>query len=497
VAASPGCKIWVIGNEMNFAMERPRVSGPGAGLGRPDRAGEPEPEPAPAPPELADPRYHGAPSRFNTLHPEAAARPRGTAAVQDGYEVITPDLYTRCFRLCRNAIRAQAGHGDDQVLVGGVAPWNNQTSYPGNPTGDWVQYLRDVLLALGPGGCDGFAVHTYTHGTSPDLIDSDRKMDPPFQNRFYHFKAYQDFLGGVPANMRLLPAYVTETDEDDPWADVNSGWVQRAYAQINAWNQRAGTQKLRALILYRWPRLDRWHIEGKGGVIDDLRASFGPGYTWPGSGAAPGPGPTPPPRETPPPTPSPPPTPLPPAVGGPWRPGSTLATAARVNLRRSPGHVNKPAGDVLALVPQGGSLTLLAGGPRRANGLVWWPVRTQVPGGGTLEGWMAERGADGARFLVQTAAAPPFASGDTVRNVSGHGVNLRRSPGYRGKPADDVLAVVAPAGDMSVTGEPRSADGLTWWPVRYAPPGREHSGWIAQTGPTGETFLADTDFLAR
>ena len=78
VRNSAGCRIWIIGNEPNLANERP-VS--------------------PA-------------------------------------EVITPELYARCYRLCRQAI-----HGVDQqaqVLAAAVAPWNIET-------GDWIEYFKKVL----------------------------------------------------------------------------------------------------------------------------------------------------------------------------------------------------------------------------------------------------------------------------------------------------------------------------------------------------------------
>jgi hypothetical protein len=500
VAASPGCKLWIIGNEMNFAMERPRIPTAAPSLALPPERAivEPMPAPAPEPPENADPMHHGDPSRFNALGPEggawfhrgaapnaemaAEAGPAtASAATADGFEVITPDLYVSCYRQCRAAIKAVPGHADDQVLVGATAPWNNQTSYPGNPTGDWVQYHRDILLKLGPGACDGFAVHTYTHGTDPQLVTSDQMMDPPFQNRHYQFKAYLDFMNAVPLNMRGLAAYVTETDQNDPWADTNSGWVQRAYAEINRWNQQPGAQQLRALVLYRWPRLDRWYIDGKGGVIDDFRAAIGQGYTWHAGGG---------------PTPPPPPPPPPPPVSGAWRPGATLATTERVNLRRTPGYRNKPAGDVITQVPPAQALTLLAGGPQAVDSLTWWPVRYEPSPGQRSQGWMAQSGPDGTRYLVKTADAPPFTVGEAVMNVSGHTVNLRRSPGYRNKPANDVLAGVPSGATLTVLGGPQNVDGLTWWSVRYvASGGGTTEGWMADAGPDGQVYLASTAYL--
>ena len=89
VANSNGCHIWIIGNEMNFAIERP----------------------------------HDVP--------------------------ITPQMYAECFKLCRVRIKDRIGHTDDRVVIGAVAPWNTDTSYPGNDQhpkgGDWIKYFVDLL----------------------------------------------------------------------------------------------------------------------------------------------------------------------------------------------------------------------------------------------------------------------------------------------------------------------------------------------------------------
>ena len=127
-----------------------------------------------------------------------------------GGEVITPELYARCYRQCREAMHQVQPQA--QVLVGGAAPWNPSTTYPGNPNGDWVLYFADILKLIGPTNCDGFTLHAYTHGDDPNLIASDATMNAPFQNRRYNFRTYQDFLNAVPASMRSLPCYITETD---------------------------------------------------------------------------------------------------------------------------------------------------------------------------------------------------------------------------------------------------------------------------------------------
>ena len=179
VAASDGCKIWIIGNEMNYRIERPPIAplriapevprpqnvpsaapsngkteGLLAGLRRlfasvsvrkEGSAGAeppPPPTPTPAPSQPGDPYGRGLRERFNAIYqplPVSDANSRGAAAATvDGFEVITPALYARCFKLCRDAIRSVAGHANDPVLIGAVAPWNNQTAYPGNERGDWA-----------------------------------------------------------------------------------------------------------------------------------------------------------------------------------------------------------------------------------------------------------------------------------------------------------------------------------------------------------------------
>jgi N-acetyl-anhydromuramyl-L-alanine amidase AmpD len=232
VRNSPGAHIWIIGNEMNYPIERPGV------------------------------------------------KQEGDRLVNPG-EAITPSMYANCYRQCRTAIKAVPGHQNDQVIVGSVAPWNNQTAYDGNPHGDWCKYLTDILTILGPANCDGISIHTYTHGSNPEFIYNEYKMsDERFRNREYHFRTYRDFMQAIPNSMRALPVYLTETDQDEPWLDHNNGWVQRAYGEIDAWNKTAGNQKIRAVILYRWPRHDRWYIEGKNGVIEDFKQSLGHRYNW-------------------------------------------------------------------------------------------------------------------------------------------------------------------------------------------------------------------------
>ncbi len=272
VETSRGCHIWIIGNEMNYAAERPGIVIDWTRHNT-TRSGAPE---------IADPMRRGVSVRFNAL-PDRSTEIRTTrGAIVSSGELITPERYARCYRLCRDAIHRLPGHETDQVLVGAVAPWNTQTIYPGNANGDWIHYFRDILQMLGPEQCDGFALHAYTHADEADRIASEAKLTTPFQHYHKEFHVYRDFLQAVPPSMRHLAAYIAEAGPTEPWIDTNTGWVQCAYADVAEWNATPENQQVRAVILYRWPRLDRWFIDGKSGVIEDFQQALAHPYRWSG-----------------------------------------------------------------------------------------------------------------------------------------------------------------------------------------------------------------------
>ncbi|MEZ4674627.1 MAG: hypothetical protein R2932_10345 [Caldilineaceae bacterium] len=523
VANSPGCKIWIIGNEPNYRIERPPalaaqsatptaqstatpaavpspdfelVEGPeatAAGLWArivkgfrglfggsqsvapandeaPPTAAAPTPAPPPPVP-TDDPFLHGLPERFSainepvttTRNPLLPTAQAALTAVIDGQEVITPELYAQCFRLCRNAIRSLPGHEDDQVIVAPIAPWNNQTKYAGNTLGDWVQYFADLLALLGPAGCDGMALHAYTHQADANLVTGDIKMNAPFANRHYEFRVYRDFMAAIPATMRELPVYITETDQDVAWLDQNIEWVQRAYGEINWWNQQRGNQLIRALVLYRYPPIDRWVIQGKDAVIEDFRLAMRNGYRW---------------RISP---------------VGTIEAGAIVATTDLVNLRRTAGYRNKSSNDVLWQMPNGTELTVVSG-PQTVDGLIWWQVRVNAGTQAGLVGWTAVATSTGQALLrlIQGAgsggggASGDFKAGDTVQTTTV--VRMRRSPGYLNKPVTDVVTDIPADSRLTVVGGPRTVDGLTWWQVRSVTvPSQE--GWMAQTRANGDPLL--------
>lgn len=221
VFGSRGCSRWIIGNEPNLEAERP---------GRP----------------------------------------------------IYPHNYADCFRVCREDIKEVSDQ--HQVIVAAVGPWNTETVYEANVWGDWIRYFRDVLLELDD-NLDGIALHTYTHGHDPRFVYSEQKMNPPYQNRYFHFRAYRDFMRRIPEAAKRVPVYVTEANQYDAWLDRNTGWVTNAYKEIRKWNEEDATrQKIHALILFRWqtpnpddPKQVGWGIESKSGVQEDFMWAMGGG----------------------------------------------------------------------------------------------------------------------------------------------------------------------------------------------------------------------------
>ena len=211
VAHSQGCKRWIIGNETNLAHERP--------MGVP----------------------------------------------------ITPRDYAECFTLCRSEIKRV--QPDAEVIVAGSGPWNVQTPYATNPSGDWITYFRDVLDATQP---DGISLHTYSRSTLPASVLSEDKMDAPFQHRRSGFRAYIDYMHVIPNRLKHLPVYITEMNQNEPWQAT--GWLAAAYAEIDRWNCENAQQILCALP-YCYIKRDQFHLQDKDDVIRELQDVYRKGYT--------------------------------------------------------------------------------------------------------------------------------------------------------------------------------------------------------------------------
>ena len=172
------------------------------------------------------------------------------------------------------------GHADDWVAPSAPAPWNNQTAYPANPSGDWVQYFKDILtnciqLQQPP---DALALHTYTHGNTSDLIASEQKTDAPFQNYHSHFRTYRDFLSVVPASLKSVAGlhYRNASGRSDLVAEPE----HRLGASARMRRSTRGTRCRRTRRCTPFasfagrPAMRRWSIADKPAVQDDFRAAM-------------------------------------------------------------------------------------------------------------------------------------------------------------------------------------------------------------------------------
>jgi len=115
------------------------------------------------------------------------SRPKG--------ETITPELFAKCYNICRRAIRGVAGHENDWVIPGPVGPFINDTQYVGNSTGDWVRYFSDLLsYILMQRTADAIALHTFSFSQESSVISQEEKFPAPFDQNHRGFRAYRDFL---------------------------------------------------------------------------------------------------------------------------------------------------------------------------------------------------------------------------------------------------------------------------------------------------------------
>jgi hypothetical protein len=122
---------------------------------------------------------------------------------------------------------------------------------------------------------------------------------------------------------------------------------------------------------------------------------------------------------------------------------------------------------LLLVLATGGRLPALEQGPS------WTPSAPVVPAPAS------------AAAEVQRSADQPYLPGDALQNVSGGRVNLRQTPGFQSKSAEDVIAVLQAGDGVTVLAGPEQADGLRWWRVRF----NEAQGWMAERSNSGKVLL--------
>lgn len=259
VRNSPGCNLWIIGNELNIAGEWPA---------------------------------------------------RDTNC---GY--VSPESYASCYRACYNAIKAVSPN--HKILTQPSAAFSgpfNAGSLGGAYTHDanplsWVDYENQMLQAIigGGGSVDGIALHVSSRGYTYDAIHSTGQRSIGGKNLYWSFYVYKDWVTyGIPTSLYNVPLYITECNGYFYWKGghlengsihYEPGWVQEVYKEIDDYNRNTavpqGKPIIRCVNFYRWCNYcDGWNIDSanppftnpyKAQIMSDLDVALGFEYSWPGS----------------------------------------------------------------------------------------------------------------------------------------------------------------------------------------------------------------------
>ncbi|QQE13148.1 PEP-CTERM sorting domain-containing protein [Planctomycetota bacterium] len=161
--------------------------------------------------------------------------------------------------------------------------------------GDFVHYWRDILDGIGADRVDGIPLHAYTHGADPSLVTSDKKMNDPYQDKYYNFRVYKNYMEMIPESMKDKPVFITECDQNSEsgkwvgdtfqaWKDENNGWVKAIYEEVNNWNMVDDNQKIRCVAMYRWPAYKEgstsYGLSELLNVQEDFKEAVAMGRTW-------------------------------------------------------------------------------------------------------------------------------------------------------------------------------------------------------------------------
>lgn len=141
----------------------------------------------------------------------------------------------------------------------------------------------------------------------------------------------------------------------------------------------------------------------------------------------------------------------------------------RLNLRSGPGLNFAIVGKL-----DKETTVILLEGPRKANGLAWWRVRTADG----LEGWSVER------VDTEQTLQPPLVMGGeaTVFPLSGDKLNVRAGAGR----ANNIVTQLEPGVIVTLIDGPQVADGFRWWKIRL-PDGVE--GWAVDEAEGEQTLI--------
>ncbi len=168
---------------------------------------------------------------------------------------ITPSYYTNSY----NRVWAHKPT-HCRLFPGAIDPYN-----PG--WGDWRKTWKDVLNRIT--GCDGLALHAYTHGPELHKIWHDKRFDShPLTGIFYDLRVLESQQAIVPARFAGKPQVITETNHLTNKAGI--GWEPDADEWVKDAMEYFRTQSIAGACLFRYNYTD-WAFQHLDKILQVLK----------------------------------------------------------------------------------------------------------------------------------------------------------------------------------------------------------------------------------
>jgi hypothetical protein len=181
---------------------------------------------------------------------------------------IPADWYASVYRAVRGRIRSVPGHEGDAVLVGGVAPGG--AGGPAYRSGQ--DYLREILYLLQPREVDGIALHAYGGypGGMPSALDTFRVGIEPGMG--YRDQAQWIDALGFSRTPLLITEWSAHVRPDGSGQDLVARFVADASRDLHEWNGGPVNHAILGAAWFTW-NADEFASESIA-RYDAVRAAF-------------------------------------------------------------------------------------------------------------------------------------------------------------------------------------------------------------------------------
>jgi hypothetical protein len=179
---------------------------------------------------------------------------------------ITPELYAQCFNKVRAAIKSVQPNA--VVVPGAVDPYQG-------PRMSCLDYFTRMMNAITDldGIALHCYTHGYTPDlvTNMKPFDDDPLRWQYYHFRCY--STFIDCIPSR-FRRKPLYITETDAHGGQPWSGGQNGWVQAAYQEIQRYNAQPHAQQIQNLILYRWSLDDNYSLVDKPAVQADIRTTI-------------------------------------------------------------------------------------------------------------------------------------------------------------------------------------------------------------------------------